>query len=125
MKKCVFLVLGLAAAFCLFCGTADKKEGSRFNRLDETSPEYSAKAEAYMAEYFNMQKIPVDSIKVDGPNLRIKFNSDLPDSFYRAYAGMGAMEYYKFKKKTALMQNMPVHVFCAAKRGLVAQAVYP
>jgi hypothetical protein len=109
----------------LFCGTPEKKEGSRFSRMDETSPEYSAKAVAYMAEFFSAQNIPVDSIKVDGPNLRIKFNSDLPDSQYRAYAGAGAVEYYKFKKKTSLMPNPSVHVFCANRRRLVAQAVYP
>jgi len=125
MKITAIVFAGLVTLLCMACGAPEKKEGSRFNRMDDNTVEYQAKAEAYMAEYFKTRGITVDSIKVDGSNLRIKINADQPDSAFRAYAGMGAMEYYKFKKRTALIQNPSVHVFCASKRGLVAQAIYP
>jgi hypothetical protein len=125
MKRTAILSAALIALLGMACGTPEKKEGSRFSRLDENTVEYQAKAEAYMAAYFKTQGIIVDSIKVDGQNLRIKINEELADSVFRVYAGQSAMEYYKFKKRTALIQNPSVHVFCASKRGLVAQAIYP
>ncbi len=109
----------------LSCGPDSKKEGSRFNRMDETSPEYQAKASEYMMSFFNSNKIPVDSIKVDGPSISIKIDTLLPDSLYRVYASKSAIEYYKFKKKTTLLQNRSVRIYCVSKRGQVAQAIYP
>jgi hypothetical protein len=125
MKQTVFVAVLLVCFFGLACKAGEKKEGSRFNRLDETSPEYQAKAVEHLKDFYFVESMPVDSIKVEGAVVHIKVDSVMADSFYRAYASATAIEYYKFKQKTALVRNISLHVYCSSRRGLVAEAVYP
>ena len=118
MRKTTLLFL----CFLLFfsCSKKEGTSGSHFS-LKETSPEYHAMAMDYMKAYLDKECTLVDTIKIDGNQLYIKFKpSDTPFA-YTEFARTTGVAFNRFKQKK--LGYTGVVVYCITDSGTVAHAM--
>jgi hypothetical protein len=113
--------LAVAVLFFSFSACSKKKEEKSFFRYDEKGKEYQTMAREHMSKYVASQTGLVDTVKVDGENLYLRFSTKVENYSYKDFARKCAVEFNKFKRKT--LGYTGVVVYCITDSGTIAHAI--
>ena len=114
----------LLFVFLLFgCGKkpGDDRTGGMIFKMDESSPEYHAMAVDHMKKYVDQNSTLVDTIKIEGNKLFIKFRNADPAFPFAEFAKTAGVEFNSFKLKK--LRYGGVSVYCITDSGIVAHAM--
>jgi hypothetical protein len=111
-----------AVVLCFsFSACSKKNEEKSFFRYDEKGKEYQTLARDYMSKYVAGQTGLVDTVKVEGENLYLRFSTKVENYNYKDFAKKCAVEFNKFKRKT--LGYTGVVVYCITDSGTIAHAI--
>jgi hypothetical protein len=121
MKKLLIPIISFCVLlFLVSCSKNDEKKGA-FSYMDENGEKYRDMATTHMKKFVRDETGLVDTIKVEGKKMYVKFKVQLEDYNYKDFAKRCAIEYNKYKKQT--LGYTGVVVYCITDSGTIAHAI--
>ncbi|OGS37444.1 MAG: hypothetical protein A2293_10955 [Elusimicrobia bacterium RIFOXYB2_FULL_49_7] len=99
----------------------DSQTRSSHFQQNEESPQYQQALKRYLFDYAKKKSPLVDTIKIEGNRLYVKFSRPEAGFNYSAFARSAALEFNQFKQKQLGFTG--VSVYCIHDSGTVAHAI--